>query len=388
MPPLPSGGGWGEGNFWIILIALFALVGCQPQSANDTLAAQSEGAAIELIATEEVANTAPTLLPTPTLIKPAVVYTQPPPANQPSFALADATKLAQQAASTQEAMPTETAVSTAPIESEPTATPAPTFTPPALYLTSAEEHYWFRRPVPEGGTVWTDKVYPYGSSRGGLLRTHHGVEFNVPSGTAVLAAASGTVRVAGDDLSQIYGPHANFYGNLVVIEHDSLLNGQPVFTLYGHLSDVFVAVGQHVDSQQTIANSGGTGVADGPHLHFEVRQGQNSYDTTRNPLLWLYPFPFMGTLSGRVVWPDGSLVGSAPVSINRIDAPSRYMATTSYADNTVNADVDWGENFALDDVEPGYYEVVVNAGDKKYKAEVWVYAYRTAFVEIMLDTLP
>ena len=363
---------------------LLGLSSCQAESASNASIADQAG--VELMATEETASASSggqALLPTPTLVQPAIVYTQP--AIQPSFALTDPTEVAQQAELTRQAAPTQTPFPTATAELTSTDTPLPTFTPPALYLTSAEDHYWFRRPVPEGSAVWTDKVYSYGSTRGGLLRTHHGVEFNVPSGTAVLAAASGTVRVAGDDLSQIYGDHTNFYGNLIVIEHDSLLNGQPVFTLYGHLSDLFVGVGQHVDSQQQIANSGSSGIADGAHLHFEVRLGQNSYDSTHNPLLWLYPFPFMGTVTGRIVWPDGGLVSSAPVSINRIDAPSRYMATTSYADTSVNADSNWGENFAIDDVEPGYYEVIVNTGNRKYKAELWVYAYRTAFIELILD---
>jgi hypothetical protein len=120
-------------------------------------------------------------------------------------------------------------------------------------------------------------------------------------------------------------------------------------------------------------------------MHFEVRVGANSYDQTRNPLLWLYPFPERGTIAGRVVWPDGSAVDGAPVSLNRIDGASPYYATTTYSGDTVNADDFWQENFALDDVIAGYYEVVVRAGEEKYTAETWVYAYRTSFVEIVLD---
>jgi murein DD-endopeptidase MepM/ murein hydrolase activator NlpD len=232
--------------------------------------------------------------------------------------------------------------------------------------------------------VWTDKVYPYGSTRGGTLQPHHGVEFYVPTSTQILAAASGTVRVAGSDSDFVFGPHENFYGNLVVIEHDSRWNSQAVFTLYGHLSNIVVREGQVVNSQEIIAYSGATGVADGPHLHFEVRLGQNSYGTTRNPLLWLYPFPDFGTVAGRVIWPDGRLVEQAPISLNRIDAPSRYLATTSYAGNHVNPDDNWQENFAVDDVPAGYYEITVNTSEKKYKQEFWVFPYQTSFVEIVL----
>ena len=49
----------------------------------------------------------------------------------------------------------------------PPSSPQPTFTAPALAQTQPWDHYWLRRPIPEGGTVWTDKAYPYGSNRSG-----------------------------------------------------------------------------------------------------------------------------------------------------------------------------------------------------------------------------
>ncbi len=265
-----------------------------------------------------------------------------------------------------------------------TPTPQPTFTPPALPQTALDEHYWLRRPIAEGGTVWTDKTYPYGSTRGGTLEPHHGVEFYVPTGTEILAAASGTVRVAGKDDAIAYGLKTNFYGQLVVIELDSQFNGQPIYNLYGHLSQIYVSEGQHVNAQDVIALSGATGVADGPHLHFEVRQGGNSYESTRNPLLWLWPFPDDGTIAGRVTFANGALAYEAPVRAVRVDAPSVYAATTTYADESLNSDTILNENFALDDIAAGYYEVIVDVGGKKYKAEVWVFPRRTSFVEIVL----
>lgn len=265
-----------------------------------------------------------------------------------------------------------------------TVTAEPTFTRPAAPTTSANDHFWLGRPVPEGGVVWTDKTYPYGSTRGGTLRPHHGVEFNVPLGTPVFTAASGTVVVAGDDLTTAYGAHTNFYGNLVIVQHDFLYNGQPVYTLYGHLSQVLVNVGQVVGAAEQIALSGGSGVADGPHLHFEVRIGQNSYANTRNPLLWLNPFPGRGVVAGRVVFPGGSPAYEAPVTLRRIDGPAPYSASTTYAQDQLNADDSWQENFALDDVTAGYYEVSVRHGEETLKAEVWVYPNQTSFVEITL----
>jgi hypothetical protein len=235
------------------------------------------------------------------------------------------------------------------------------------------------------GVLWTNKSYSYGHTRGGALRPHHGVEFDVERGTELLAVASGTVLVAGDDSQVAYGPETNFYGNLVILELDSKLNDvQPVYVLYGHLSQVLVTVGQHVDAEQVIALSGASGIADGPHMHFEVRVGQNDYNSTRNPLLWLYPFPDRGTVAGRVIWPNGDLAVEVPVQLRRVDGVSRYAATTTYAQSNINSDEGWQENFALDDVDAGYYEVIVEIGEEKFQENVWVYPYRTSFVEIVI----
>ncbi|MFZ0543820.1 MAG: peptidoglycan DD-metalloendopeptidase family protein [Candidatus Promineifilaceae bacterium] len=322
------------------------------------------------------------ILPQPTLLAA--------PANQSSFSLLNENDLASTV--TREfidALPTATPFPTLPPTAEPTepatATPMPTFTPPALPNTSPNEHYWLRRPIGEGGVVWTDKVYPYGSTRGGTLRPHHGVEFDVPTGTEVLAAASGTVVFAGPDDTTLVGETTNFYGNVVVIQLDSSLGGQPVFNLYGHLSEILVDVGQTVQSQELIALSGSSGIADGPHLHFEVRLGTNSYDSTYNPLLWLYPFPDRGVVAGSITYSNGTAAREVPVTLRRIDAPSPYSATTTYADNSLNSDPQWKENFALDDVTAGYYELTVGSGDDEVKVELWVHPYQTSFIEITLE---
>lgn len=322
--------------------------------------------------------------PTHTPPPPAVTLVVPTATEPPSFAPLSVEEVAEKQATAAASATPEPPTGVPPTEM-PTRTPMPTFTPPALPNTPPWEHYWFRRPVSVDGVSWTNKHYPYGSTRGGELRAHHGVEFDVGRGTEILAVASGTVIVAGNDLETAYGPHTNFYGNLVIIEHDSRLNGQAVYTLYGHLSEVLVTVGQVVAAEQPIALSGASGVADGPHMHFEVRVGQNSYNATRNPLLWIYPYPQRGTVAGRVTWPDGSLAMDIPISLRRIDGESPYYGSATYASDSVNSDEGWNENFAMDDVYAGYYEIQVTVGAKKYKEEFWVYPYRTSFVEIVLE---
>lgn len=215
------------------------------------------------------------------------------------------------------------------------------------------------------------------------MRPHTGVEFVVPTNTPVLAVAPGTVVVAGNDSQTAYGPQTDFYGNLVILELDTT-GGSPLYALYGHLSEVGVAVGQRVTVGETLGLSGDTGVADGPHLHFEVRAGQNLYTATRNPLLWLTPLPETGVVAGRVVNSAGELLHEAPVSLIRVDAPAAYTATTSYALGEPNGDDALNENFALDDVSGGYYEAMVDTGSRRYTTNLWVYPNRVNWVEIVI----
>lgn len=91
----------------------------------------------------------------------------------------------------------------------------------------------------------------------GVNKLHTGVDISAPSGAKVVAADSGTVIIAG-----WFGA----YGNTVVVDH-----GDNIATLYGHLSEVKVKVGDQVERGQQIGNVGSTGLSTGPHLHFEVR---------------------------------------------------------------------------------------------------------------------
>ncbi len=240
-----------------------------------------------------------------------------------------------------------------------------------------------QRPVPATSPSWTDKAYPYGSTRGGRLRPHTGVEFGVSAGTPVLAVAPGAVVVAGDDSQVAYGPQTNFYGNLVILELSNA-GATPVYALYGHLSEVSVTTGQVVAAGEPLGFSGASGVADGPHLHLEVRVGENDYNATRNPLLWLEPLPGTGVVAGRVVGEGGNLLHEAPLVFQRVDAAAPYTATTSYATGEPNADGALAENFAVDDVEPGFYQVIVVAGARRYTSEMWVYPGRVNWAEVVV----
>jgi murein DD-endopeptidase MepM/ murein hydrolase activator NlpD len=87
---------------------------------------------------------------------------------------------------------------------------------------------------------------------------HPGIDLPNRAAPAVGAADGGTVVVAG-------WPDGYGYGNRVVIDH-----GNGYQTLYAHLSNIYVSVGQHVSKGQSIGQMGSTGRSTGTHLHFEI----------------------------------------------------------------------------------------------------------------------
>jgi murein DD-endopeptidase MepM/ murein hydrolase activator NlpD len=94
-------------------------------------------------------------------------------------------------------------------------------------------------------------------------RLHAGVDIGVGFGTAIHAAAAGTV---------IYAGWLGGYGNLVVIDH-----GNGLATAYAHQQQIYVFSGT-VAQGQTIGEVGSTGNSTGPHLHFEVRVNGSPVD--------------------------------------------------------------------------------------------------------------
>lgn len=95
-------------------------------------------------------------------------------------------------------------------------------------------------------------------------KLHTGVDVGCATGSSVYSAESGKVLTSG---------WVSGYGNCVIILHDNGLQ-----TLYGHLSQPVVSVGERVSRGQLIAYSGNSGNSTGPHLHFEVRVNGSPVD--------------------------------------------------------------------------------------------------------------
>lgn len=103
---------------------------------------------------------------------------------------------------------------------------------------------------------------PFGKRWG---KDHDGIDMAAPIGTPVHAAAAGAVIYSGD---QVRG-----YGNMIVLQHSDGL-----VTVYAHNSVLLVHTGDNVAVGQEIARVGDTGRSTAPHLHFEVRRGEQPQD--------------------------------------------------------------------------------------------------------------
>ncbi len=117
-----------------------------------------------------------------------------------------------------------------------------------------------------------DIVGRYGpeKSKWGTVVPNNGIDISAPIGTPVRAVAKGRVDYVSEDFES--------YGQMVILNH-----GDGYYTLYAHLSEIAVAVGQEIAAGTTIGKSGDTGSLKGAVLHFEVRKGGASV----NPESWL-----------------------------------------------------------------------------------------------------
>jgi murein DD-endopeptidase MepM/ murein hydrolase activator NlpD len=102
-----------------------------------------------------------------------------------------------------------------------------------------------------------------------IIRAHRGIDYAAAQGTPVRAAGSGRVRFRG-----VKGG----YGNVIELDH-----GSGIVTVYGHLSRIAAAVriGARVAQGEVIGNVGMTGLATGPHLHYEYRVNGRFVDPAR-----------------------------------------------------------------------------------------------------------
>jgi hypothetical protein len=100
-----------------------------------------------------------------------------------------------------------------------------------------------------------------------IARPHEGIDVSAPMGAPIEAPAAGVVRSAGWEAG---------YGNVVEIDH-----GFGIVTKFAHASRILVRTGQRVQRGDRIALVGNSGLATGPHLHYEVHVNGRPVDPLR-----------------------------------------------------------------------------------------------------------
>jgi murein DD-endopeptidase MepM/ murein hydrolase activator NlpD len=391
---------------WYILMALLVLAAaCGSDDTQSESIGQSAAEATDSALATSIARQAQsTPMPTAT----ALVLSSNQPTATPSLApiaqaaIETASGAESTATTTPLPQPTATA-STLPSTDVPTALPTNTIaeTPSPTVVALAEalpsdlrgDHFWLARPFFGNEDIrdYGEATYRFGSTGNGRYQPHHGLDIGNPHGTIVLAAASGEVLFAGDDFDvQVFGPSSNFYGLHVVLKHTVPLpdSGKnfTFYTLYGHLSELFVETGQTVNQYDEIGAVGQTGVAIGPHLHLEVRIGNvYEYTSVYNPDLWLQPWNGFGVLAGRASTTSGELLREVEVQVVALGRDRTYR-TFTYVNEDMQSDPFYRENFVLPDLPAGDYEVrVAYRGRVAYRRQVTINPEQTTFINVQVE---
>jgi murein DD-endopeptidase MepM/ murein hydrolase activator NlpD len=229
---------------------------------------------------------------------------------------------------------------------------------PVPWAPTEHDHFYFVRPIAADEKNWPDPNYRYG---GVFFEgvTHTGVDIPAKLGATVMAAGPGKVIWAGYGLYS--GPESpnDPYGLAVVIRHDFGYKGETLFTLYAHLSRVDVVRGQYVATGDLLGLVGETGFTTGPHLHFEVRIGENFLYRSSNPELWIAPPQGWGVLVARIMGSGGQLLERQSFTIRNLDTGQSWGGLTYGSTVDVNEDAYYRENVVVGDLPGGKYVIEI-----------------------------
>ncbi len=244
---------------------------------------------------------------------------------------------------------------------------------------SPHDHFYFTRPIAANEVNWPSPDYRYG----GTVETdqhilHTGIDIGAPFGTPVLAAGSGTVVWAGFGLESRQPNPKDPYGMAVLIRHNFGFLGNRLETVYGHMSQLDVVEGQRVEAGTQIGLIGQTGLASGPHLHFEVRVEQFNYFAFQNPELWLVPPQGWGILAGKVMDSGGILIHRLDIQVTS-KATGRVWIVRTYGSEAVKNDPYYQENVVLSDLPTGDYVVSIHYQDDSHEEEIHINPGRVSY---------
>jgi len=244
---------------------------------------------------------------------------------------------------------------------------------PVPWAVSAYDHFYFARPIAADNINWPLAEYRYGGVFfAGFI--HTGVDIDAAEGAPILAAGPGTVISADWGLyTEAPGNINDPYGQAVVVRHDFGYEGQELYTVYAHMSKIIAIVGQHVETGDVLGLVGSTGATTGPHLHFEVRVGGNTFYKTYNPELWTAPPQGRGVLVGRITDEKGDLLNQYLVEVRPLPSQVPLRTVKTYALGTVNGDPYYHENLVLSDLPEGIYKLLMRYKDKDVQLFVTIY---------------
>lgn len=245
---------------------------------------------------------------------------------------------------------------------------------PVPWAVSAYDHFYFARPIAADNVNWPLADYRYGGVFFAPNIVHTGVDIDADEDTQILAAGSGTVVSADWGLyTEAPGNQSDPYGQAVVVRHDFGYKGQTLYTIYAHMSKIIAVVGQRVETGDVLGLVGATGATTGPHLHFEVRLGENTFYRTFNPELWMAPPQGWGILAGRLTDEDDKLLNQFVVEVRPMPSEVPLRTVKTYAEGAVNSDPYYNENLVLSDLPAGLYKITFEYKEKRL--QFWVDIY-------------
>jgi len=235
---------------------------------------------------------------------------------------------------------------------------------PVPWAPNSHDHFYFYRPVKATDIDYPATTYGYGNVFFDDV-VHTGIDIPGEIGTPIYAAGDGKIVWAGYGY---YRGGSNVlddpYGKAVAIKHTFGYQNQYIFTVYAHLDDITVKEGQYVQAGDQIGLMGETGRTTGPHLHLEVRLGEDDYFATYNPYLWLAPPQGWGILVGQVRNWNGRLLERQRVVLHanthaeeQNSEKDRYWITHTYTNQAINQDPYYQENLVIADLPAGTYQI-------------------------------
>jgi murein DD-endopeptidase MepM/ murein hydrolase activator NlpD len=236
---------------------------------------------------------------------------------------------------------------------------------PIPYALGPHDHFYLNRPIAVTTVNWPLADYRYGYKDSETDAPHTGVDIDAQLGTPILAAGDGKVVFTGYGLALGGANPADPYGLAVMIRHNFAFDGRYIMTVYAHMEEIDVKVGQKVKTGDKLGLVGLTGNTSGPHVHFEVRLQTNDAYSVQNPELWMVPPTDDGILVGRLVDNYGDYLTNLKVTV-KSQSTGKTWTVYTYATQTVKHDSYYAENLVLSDLPIGEYSISFRKNYKDY----------------------